>query len=45
MTTGHTEVTVFPGDHFFLTPRRREVVAAILSRLGLPATAAWPSTP
>lgn len=45
VTTGHTTVSTFSGDHFFLTPRRREIVTAVLSRLGLPAVNAWPSTP
>ncbi|WP_430785154.1 thioesterase II family protein [Actinoplanes sp. G11-F43] len=45
VTTGPADVSVLPGDHFFLTPRRREILALVLSRLGLPATAAWPSTP
>ncbi|MFE1854894.1 thioesterase II family protein [Streptomyces sp. NPDC059489] len=49
LTTARTEVLVFPGDHFYLTLRRREVVAAVLRRLdpslatGGPRT--WPSTP
>ncbi|WP_434739398.1 thioesterase II family protein [Micromonospora sp. SH-82] len=47
MTTGPTEVQVFPGDHFFLVPQRRRVVAALMSALDLPTAAAtaWPSTP
>lgn len=45
VTTGLTTVSVFTGDHFFLNPRRRDVVAAVLSRLGLSAVPAWPSTP
>lgn len=49
LTTARTEVRVFPGDHFYLTPRRREVVAAVLRRLD-PSLATggartWPSTP
>jgi pyochelin biosynthesis protein PchC len=41
------EVTVFPGNHFFLIPQRRAVVAALMSALGLSTAAAtaWPSTP
>ncbi|GAB7045057.1 hypothetical protein JCM9534A_01830 [Catenuloplanes indicus JCM 9534] len=41
------EVTVFPGNHFFLFPQRRAVVAALMSALALPTAAAtaWPSTP
>ncbi|CAL9278052.1 Thioesterase PikA5 [Streptomyces sp. SudanB5_2050] len=51
LTTARTEVRVLPGDHFYLTPRRREVVATVLRRLdpSLSPTAdgrrAWPSTP
>ncbi|MEU9731649.1 alpha/beta fold hydrolase [Streptomyces sp. NPDC048002] len=49
LTTARTEVRVFPGDHFYLTPRRREVVATVLRRLD-PSLATggahtWPSTP
>ncbi|WP_030832990.1 thioesterase II family protein [Streptomyces hygroscopicus] len=50
LTTARTEVRAFPGDHFYLTPRRREVVAAVLRRLD-PSLATgggartWPSTP
>lgn len=49
LTTARTEVRTFPGDHFYLTPRRRDVVAAVLRRLD-PSLAtggarAWPSTP
>ncbi|MER7168880.1 alpha/beta fold hydrolase [Micromonospora sp. NPDC000207] len=45
-TTGPTEVRVFRGDHFFLVPQRRPVVAALMSALDLPTAAAvWPSTP
>jgi pyochelin biosynthesis protein PchC len=48
LTTGRTEVHTFPGDHFYLNPQRREVVAAVLRRLD-PSLAAsgqkWPSTP
>lgn len=47
-TTAPTVVTVFPGDHFFLVPRRREVVAAVLRAIGpglVPETSPWPSTP
>lgn len=49
LTTARTEVRVFPGDHFYLAPKRREVVTAVLRRLdpslttGGPHT--WPSTP
>ena len=46
VTTGRTDVTVFPGNHFFLTPQRHAVAAALTSTLGLPAAVpAWPSTP
>ncbi|NEB15905.1 thioesterase [Streptomyces coelicoflavus] len=49
LTTARTEVRVFPGDHFYLTPRRREVVAAVLRRLDPSLTTGgahtWPSTP
>ncbi|SDE58341.1 thioesterase II family protein [Streptomyces griseoaurantiacus] len=48
LTTARTEVRVFPGDHFYLTPRRREVVATVLRRMDPSlATGArtWPSTP
>ncbi|MFV2198405.1 thioesterase II family protein [Nocardiopsis sp. LOL_012] len=47
-TTARVDVQVFPGDHFYLAPRRREVLAALLRRLdpALVATASpWPSTP
>ncbi|MDA0566296.1 alpha/beta fold hydrolase [Streptomonospora sp. S1-112] len=47
-TTGRVDVRVFPGDHFYLGPRRAEVVAELVRRLD-PALAAapgpWPSTP
>ncbi|MGQ5597344.1 thioesterase II family protein [Streptomyces sp. ESR1.13] len=49
LTTARTEVRVFPGDHFYLTPRRREVVATVLRRLDPSLTTGgahtWPSTP
>ncbi|WP_320783227.1 thioesterase II family protein [Streptomyces sp. CRN 30] len=49
LTTARTEVRVFPGDHFYLTPRRREVVATVLRRLDPSLTTrgarTWPSTP
>ncbi|MGW3968831.1 thioesterase II family protein [Streptomyces ardesiacus] len=49
LTTARTEVRVFPGDHFYLTPRRREVVATVLRRLDPSLTiggaSTWPSTP
>lgn len=49
LTTARTEVRVFPGDHFYLTPRRREVVATVLRRLDPSLTIGgahtWPSTP
>jgi pyochelin biosynthetic protein PchC len=48
LTTARTEVRVFPGDHFYLTPHRREVVATVLRRMDPSlATGArtWPSTP
>jgi pyochelin biosynthetic protein PchC len=48
LTTGRTEVHTFAGDHFYLNPRRREVVTALLRRLD-PSLASsgrrWPSTP
>ncbi|SHJ69064.1 pyochelin biosynthetic protein PchC [Nocardiopsis flavescens] len=47
-TTGRVDVQVFPGDHFYLVPRRGAVLRALLRRLD-PALAAaaspWPSTP
>ncbi|MET9352869.1 alpha/beta fold hydrolase [Streptomyces sp. NPDC006617] len=49
LTTARTEVRVFPGDHFYLTPRRREVVATVLRRMDPTLTTdvrrTWPSTP
>ncbi|MDQ0389046.1 pyochelin biosynthetic protein PchC [Streptomyces sp. DSM 42143] len=49
LTTARTEVRVFPGDHFYLTPRRREVVATVLRRMDPSLTTdgrrTWPSTP
>ncbi|MBL1120551.1 thioesterase [Streptomyces sp. 110] len=49
LTTARTEVRVFPGDHFYLTPRRREVVSTVLRRLDPSLTTGgahtWPSTP
>ncbi|CAL9339834.1 thioesterase II family protein [Streptomyces sp. enrichment culture] len=49
LTTARTEVRVFPGDHFYLTPRRREVVTTVLRRLDPSLTTdarrTWPSTP
>ncbi|MFF1487503.1 thioesterase II family protein [Streptomyces sp. NPDC058319] len=49
LTTARTEVRVFPGDHFYLTPRRREVVATVLRGLDPSLTTGgahiWPSTP
>lgn len=49
LTTARTEVRVFPGDHFYLTPRRREVVATVLRRMDPSLTTGgqrtWPSTP
>ncbi|MEV5645845.1 thioesterase domain-containing protein [Streptomyces flaveolus] len=49
LTTARTEVRVFPGDHFYLTPRRREVVATVLRRLDPSLTTGgahtWASTP
>ncbi|MGW3957639.1 thioesterase II family protein [Streptomyces sp. NPDC004752] len=49
LTAARTEVRVFPGDHFYLTPRRREVVAAVLRRMDPSLTTGgrrtWPSTP
>lgn len=33
LTTGRTDVRTFAGDHFYLSPRRAEVVAAILRRV------------
>ncbi|MFJ2225892.1 thioesterase II family protein [Streptomyces halstedii] len=48
LTTARTEVRLFPGDHFYLTPRRREVVATVLRRMDPSLTTGahtWPSTP
>ncbi|WP_327153276.1 thioesterase II family protein [Streptomyces tubercidicus] len=49
LTTARTEVRVFPGDHFYLTPQRREVVATVLRRMDPSLTTGgrrtWPSTP
>ncbi|MFJ8790604.1 thioesterase II family protein [Streptomyces sp. NPDC102462] len=48
LTTARTEIRVFPGDHFYLTPRRREVVATVLRRMDPSLTTGartWPSTP
>jgi pyochelin biosynthetic protein PchC len=49
LTTARTEVRVLPGDHFYLTPRRREVVATVLRRMDPSLTTdgrrTWPSTP
>ncbi|MCU8594152.1 thioesterase II family protein [Streptomyces sp. A13(2022)] len=48
LTTARTEVRVFPGDHFYLTPRRREVVATVLRRMDPSLSTGartWPSTP
>ncbi|WP_436318559.1 thioesterase II family protein [Streptomyces nodosus] len=48
LTTARTEVRVFPGDHFYLTPRRREVAATVLRRMDPSLTTGartWPSTP
>lgn len=48
VTTGATRVHVFRGDHFYLNPRRKEVVTAVLRRLdpSLPTGGhQWPSTP
>ncbi|MGP2438413.1 thioesterase II family protein [Streptomyces sp. JW3] len=48
LTTARTEVCVFPGDHFYLTPRRREVAATVLRRMDPSLTTGartWPSTP
>ncbi|MEU4983197.1 alpha/beta fold hydrolase [Streptomyces sp. NPDC021969] len=49
LTTARTEVRVFPGDHFYLTPRRREVVATVVRRMDPSLTTdvrrTWPSTP
>ncbi|MEU0480271.1 alpha/beta fold hydrolase [Streptosporangium sp. NPDC006013] len=48
LTTARTEIHTFPGDHFYLGPRRQEVVTAVLRRLD-PSLAMgahrWPSTP
>ncbi|MFD4665665.1 thioesterase II family protein [Streptomyces halstedii] len=33
LTTAPVEVRTFPGGHFYLTPRRREVVATVLRRM------------
>ncbi|MEU0965077.1 alpha/beta fold hydrolase [Streptomyces sp. NPDC005917] len=48
LTTARTEVRTFPGDHFYLTPQRREVVATVLRRMDPSLTTGghtWPSTP
>ncbi|WP_406143462.1 thioesterase II family protein [Streptomyces sp. NBC_01012] len=48
LTTARTEVRTFPGDHFYLTPRRREVVATVLRRMDpslITGGQTWPSTP
>jgi pyochelin biosynthesis protein PchC len=49
LTTARTEVRVFPGDHFYLTPGRREVVSTVLRRMDPSLTTGgrrtWPSTP
>ncbi|MFD8339107.1 thioesterase II family protein [Streptomyces solisilvae] len=48
LTTARTEVRTFPGDHFYLTPRRREVVASVLRRMDpslVTGGHTWPSTP
>jgi pyochelin biosynthesis protein PchC len=47
VTSGPFELRVFPGDHFYLKPRRDEVRAVALQTLGVPAweATAWPSTP
>ncbi|MEU6408082.1 thioesterase domain-containing protein [Microbispora sp. NPDC046933] len=48
LTTAGTETHVFPGDHFYLNRRRREVVASVLRRLDpslAPNGQTWPSTP
>ncbi|WP_433339945.1 thioesterase II family protein [Streptomyces sp. CA-253872] len=48
LTRGPTRVRVFPGDHFYLTQRRADVVAALVRRLdpALPTGGRrWPSTP
>ncbi|GAA5040053.1 pyochelin biosynthetic protein PchC [Thermocatellispora tengchongensis] len=44
LTSGRTEVLTFPGGHFYLVPRRSEVVAAIVRRLdpALVHTSPWP---
>ncbi|MFF2523479.1 thioesterase II family protein [Streptomyces liangshanensis] len=49
LTSARTEVRVFPGDHFYLTPHRREVVTTVLRRMDPSLTTdgrrTWPSTP
>jgi medium-chain acyl-[acyl-carrier-protein] hydrolase len=35
LTTGDVQVRVMDGDHFFLLPRRADLLAAIIERLGL----------
>ncbi|MEU3183958.1 alpha/beta fold hydrolase [Streptomyces sp. NPDC006923] len=48
LTTARTEVCTFSGDHFYLTPRRREVVATVLRRMDPSLSTGghtWPSTP
>ncbi|MFY1632171.1 thioesterase II family protein [Solwaraspora sp. WMMB335] len=48
VTRGRLDVHTFPGDHFYLVPQRRAVVAAILGRLDPVLTRAptdWPSMP
>jgi pyochelin biosynthetic protein PchC len=48
LTTAHTAVQVFPGDHFYLNSQRERVVSTVLRRLS-PSfardTRGWPSTP
>ncbi|WP_346012144.1 alpha/beta fold hydrolase [Streptomyces sp. SID3343] len=48
LTTADTRVHVFPGGHFYLTPRRHDVVTTLVGRLDPSLTAVnspWPSTP
>ncbi|MEV7230821.1 alpha/beta fold hydrolase [Polymorphospora sp. NPDC051019] len=47
-TTGKLDVRTFPGDHFYLVPQRRAVVATIVGKLDpvlARAPHGWPSTP
>jgi pyochelin biosynthetic protein PchC len=48
VTTGQLDVRTFPGDHFYLVPERRSVVATILGKLDPAVTRtgrSWSGTP